>query len=286
MSYSNAYIARTILFFVVVTAGEAPFGCRNNESNRSEPATPHSKGVDDYLKNLESNSVDMRKRAIAALSRMKLSPESEIWRKILVAVDAVAKGDVDAGVREKAMEATVRIVCGWKVTTLRNHPDHQHRAAAAWDLGFSDEFRQQEAEGLDMVVTALIQALSDKAPFVRGRAAEALQKFAGKAKRAVPALIRSLRDPDTWVRNRAAYALGDMKDPRAINALIANLDDKEPTSRSAAADALGLIGGIGAKVALPRLQAALRDQDEDVREAAEEAIYLIRKICETQPASR
>jgi len=289
MSNSNVYVARSVLLFVAVMAGGIPSGCRSNDSNGPEPAEAHPKGVDDYLKDLKSDSADLRKKAVVAISQMEFPPESEMWKRMYVAVDAAAEGDVDAGVRKQAKAATVRIMCGHRVAILLNHPNGEHRAGAAQEFAYSSQLKPEKLEHvecIEYVVDGLIQALGDEVPLVRGRTAEALQEFADKAKKAVPALIRSLRDRDTWVRNRAGYALGAIKDPRAINALVANLDDKEPTARSAAADALGLIGGLQAKVALPKLQVALRDQDEDVREAAEEAIYLIRKPSETRPESR
>ena len=288
MRSSGAYIAWTLLFRIAVAACVLPTGCSDGESNEPEAAQVRPKGADDYLKDLKSDSPDLRKKAAAVLWRLEVPLDDKIWQTVSKGLRTASEKDVDASVREDAKQALECITARWRIHILLNHPDHEHRAAAAWDLGFGYRFSHepQEAECIEMIITALTKALSDKHPFVRGRTAEALKEFGPKAKKAVPALICSLRDPDTWVRNRTGYTLGAIKDPRAVNALIANLDDKEPTARSAAADGLGLIGGKEARIALPKLQAALRDPDEDVRAAAEEAIYLIRETSGERPEGR
>lgn len=147
----------------------------------------------------------------------------------------------------------------------------------------------------------LITALRDGNERVRWSAALALGNIGGES--AVAALIGALRDPDRNVRQRAVSALGDIGDA-AVPPLIEALAAGEDGLRREAAAALGLIGRpaigplttalgsddrrirAGAAAALgeigdPRsvdaLIAVLQDDQEEVREAARQALGSIRK---------
>lgn len=59
-------------------------------------------------------------------------------------------------------------------------------------------------------VPALIEALNDPSPIVRGRAIRIIARIGPDAAEAVPALIERLRDDDETVRIAAARALGQI----------------------------------------------------------------------------
>lgn len=59
-------------------------------------------------------------------------------------------------------------------------------------------------------VPTLLEALENKDPTVRARAASALARMGPTASSAVPALTKALSDPDEDVRRNAARALGQM----------------------------------------------------------------------------
>jgi HEAT repeat protein len=140
-------------------------------------------------------------------------------------------------------------------------------------------------------VKGLIKALEHKDPNVRSEAAKALGRIGDE--RAVEPLIQALRDKYGSVREAAAEALVKIGAP-AVEPLITALRDEEWYVRRAAAEALDELGwkpgqdegaawywmvkrdwekcvALGA-IAVEPLISALRDEDDDVREAAAEAL--------------
>ena len=86
---------------------------------------------------------------------------------------------------------------------------------------------------------------------VRRFAAEALVRISGKD--ALPQLLLAIQDDDSWVRDDAAFLLGYIGDPRAI----------------------------------PALECALKDEEEeDVREQAELALDKLRATPSTTPSGK
>jgi HEAT repeat protein len=79
-------------------------------------------------------------------------------------------------------------------------PDARQRKLAAHHLGNAGPVEET-------VVPALIEALQDREPLVRGEAALALGKCGPAAKDAAPALTALQQDRDADVRNYAADAL-------------------------------------------------------------------------------
>lgn len=93
-------------------------------------------------------------------------------------------------------------------------------------------------------VKQLLQALTEKDPDMRGRAALAL--LALKDPRALDPLLQTLRDEDASVRWSAAQTLGALKDLRALGPLLDALRDEDVFVRQAAAEAIERIefGGL------------------------------------------
>jgi hypothetical protein len=86
--------------------------------------------------------------------------------------------------------------------------------------------------------------------------------------------LQLLRDPNEQTRADSAIQLGRLRETRAVDPLAATLaGDRSPLVREAAARALALIGSRGALTALQ--QAALADNDRDVRHSAQFAIEVI-----------
>ena len=159
-------------------------------------------------------------------------------------------------------------------------------------------------------VEPLIQALRrDRGDGVRSAAATALGELGDR--HAVAPLIAALKDRKIGVRYYAAIALGTFRDPRSVQPLVRLLGDGEtwPLSpgtgpASAAADTLVKIGRpgvpallravahrrsggrawaaralgvIGDRRAARALTTARRDPDQEVREAAADALRTLRK---------
>jgi hypothetical protein len=95
----------------------------------------------------------------------------------------------------------------------------------------------------------------------------------GKA--AVPTLIEACRDSNQHVRLLAAYVLGYLNDRSAAIALMRIVDsDSYAPARVMAVEALGRLG---AKEALSVVQAAAKDPNPNVRNAAEWALPRVQK---------
>ncbi|HVR86802.1 MAG TPA: HEAT repeat domain-containing protein [Planctomycetota bacterium] len=124
-------------------------------------------------------------------------------------------------------------------------------------------------------IPVLAQALKDEDPDNRREAASVLGGFAGAGKTALPALTLALKDSDGGVRCAVAWAMaritGGQATQTAIEVMLSGLKDKEPRARQDAARLLGEVG-TDARSAAPALTAALEDDNEDVRKAAQEAL--------------
>jgi HEAT repeat protein/S1-C subfamily serine protease len=113
----------------------------------------------------------------------------------------------------------------------------------------------------------VVDAIKDPNPDIKVSAITAIQLMGPEADIAIPSLIEALHDPQTPVRLHAAKALGAMTATAkaAIPTLAKVLEaDKSPDVRAEAVLALSKMGP-DARVALPSLEAALKDPNLDVR---------------------
>ena len=118
---------------------------------------------------------------------------------------------------------------------------------------------------------ALIRALRDKDPGVRGAAALSAARLRDST--VVDALASASRDASPEVRWRVAYALGRIGDRTGSSALRRLTDDKSDVVRYHAARALGEVGDSSATT---RLVALLNDSSWRVRTHAAEAMGALR----------
>jgi HEAT repeat protein len=132
----------------------------------------------------------------------------------------------------------------------------------------------------------LIKALRHDNSLVREKSARLLYGFAPKAQKAIPALTEALKDSDAFVRQWVATALENLASifgpilKVAVPGLTDLLKDDDFMVREWAAHALGSIGN-SAKAAIPALkEAAMRDVEPSVKEAAANALD---EIQEGQP---
>ena len=134
------------------------------------------------------------------------------------------------------------------------------------------------------VLDALLERLHDREPEVRAAAAEALHSY--YSYRALQGLIAALRDDHAEVRGAAAEALSNFRRPEVVEPLIAVMEnDSAVTTRLKAIETLGYVvearemtfwdyvfperDGVG------RLLDLMEDEDEDIAEAALEALARI-----------
>jgi HEAT repeat protein len=141
---------------------------------------------------------------------------------------------------------------------LLKNPDWVVRREAAITLG---------EMGDERCVEPLCHALRDGDWQVREVAIEGLGQIGSPA---VELLIKLLRDWD--VRKYAIAALGKIRDERVLNPLMLQLRNDEFKD-----DALNALVELG-EPALPRLVAALKDKDENVRKQAVKALGLIKHV--------
>lgn len=122
-------------------------------------------------------------------------------------------------------------------------------------------------------VPGLAEVLSDKEPFLRSRAAEALGRIGPEAASSAAALIGLLRDDDADTRTRAGAALVSIRpaSEELAKPFGTVLKDKNEACRVLA---IATLAGIGweAKVSVPLLSEALRDDSADVRSAAAQGL--------------
>jgi HEAT repeat protein len=261
-------------------------------------------GVEPLIAALKDQHDDLRKAAVQALGKMgapAVEPliaalRDQDWHVRNYAVEAIvqigapavqpliaALKDEDKNVRPAAAGALDRLA--WS-------PDDGEAGAVYWAV------KGQWGKCVEIgapAVEPLIAVLRDRGWGGRRAAAEALGQI-GDA-RAVEPLIAALQNLDWDVRQAAAVALGQIGDPRAVEPLIAVLKDQHGNVRTAAAEALhrlawspdsGAAGAaywaakgewgkcveIGAPAVEP-LIAALKDEDNNVRQAAAGALSQI-----------
>ena len=88
--------------------------------------------------------------------------------------------------------------------------------------------------------------------------------------------LNDLRSSLAGVRSRAVWQLGQLGDRSAVPALLEALQDENEDVRWAAAWALGELGD---KAAIPALTVASeKDESEDVRSRAWEALRILRSV--------
>jgi HEAT repeat protein len=153
-----------------------------------------------------------------------------------------------------------------KLLALLNDPDPPTRHQAALALGRMD----------GLVEARLLECLQDESSFVREGAAKAIGRLNSKPKEAVEPLSKLLCDPDRYVRREAGDALiklgvGGSDQIMAATETLMSVGARE---RRWAAERLGNERS-RAKLAVPSLTRLLDDPEEEVREAAKEALKKI-----------
>jgi HEAT repeat protein len=126
-------------------------------------------------------------------------------------------------------------------------------------------------------VPALTGALKDRTPIAREWAADVLSRFGQEARSAVGALGSLLNDTEADVRIWAAIALAMIARKASVLPILVEGSSHPDNAvvRERSVRALGALGPI-AKPAVPSLEEALADDDEAVRQAADEVLKRMR----------
>jgi HEAT repeat protein len=258
------------LLAAILGAGEATASHLIAGQN-NEQLTPIQREIEHQRRRLNSADIEERRDALMRLGSLKRPDASR--------VAAIGLSDVALIVRVTAMHA-IRSVPPAEATSLLIPllPDKSEfvRREAAYALG---ETRSRTA------VASLISLLtSDKDAGVRGAAAVALGEIGDES--AVQPLSQVLAGrtekkkkaktgENQFVMRAAARSLGQIRSRSGVDVLIATLanDANDNDVRREAAKALGLIGDASAG---PALQAAFASSDPYLREAAREALRLLK----------
>ena len=254
--------------------------------------------ISSLIRNLDDNDVNIRLKAMYALSMLNAKDHS-------VAPHLIHHlNDTDMEVRFAAV-----VVLG-KLGT---------EAIPSLLQGLEStlpEIRRGSAEAIGRIgpvarktIPTLVNMLNDAEPAVREKAAEALGDIGPVAESAIQPLIRSLADADLYVCGKATSALASIGQV-AVAPLMQALKSQNATVRQCAATALGKLGadahpasqaliecvddaeanvrwcavmallnlGDHARNAVPALLNSLHDRDEDVRWAATLALREISTV--------
>lgn len=157
------------------------------------------------------------------------------------------------------------------IKALGDGNSHLRRFAASF-------LEKHNALTVELKVKRYIVDLGDSNTSVHTRAAEAIGNIGSAASEAIPLLIKLLGNNDYYVRLHASRALekiGALSSELKVKRYSSDLGDSNQAVRSKAAEALSIIGQ-DAKEALPKLIKLLTDEDESVRNAAENAVHKIK----------
>jgi prepilin-type N-terminal cleavage/methylation domain-containing protein len=145
------------------------------------------------------------------------------------------------------------------VTYLKDS-DTMNQCEAAEALGIVGRNR------MEIVIPALMNALTNSTGNARACAADALAKFGNDARSAVPALLSASKGQDAYLQIRAATAVKIIapETPNALAPLIRDLKSIEPGVRQQTIYALGSLGTNAAE-AIPALLKCLSHSDFTTR---------------------
>ena len=251
------------------------------------------------------NQVSSERRAQVVERLVELAEENARLDFAIVLKLALADDDYD--VQEKAIagmwEGEDRTVIPLLLNILQSDAPPPVRASAAAALGKYSLLAQEDKilpKDAQLVQESLMSSLQDDGNTVevRRRALEAVSPFntpriheyirwaygsgeqtlkgsslyaMGKTQETawLPAIIPELRSTDPSLRYEAVCACSELGEEDMVEHLIPLLEDDDTQVQMAAVSAMGNIGGTLAKRALRR---CLRDADETLKEAVQEAL--------------
>lgn len=258
--------------------GKKPDGPPEDPKDSGDKVAKKETGASDPLEDLKSKDLAVRQQAVVALEKAggggkpAVKPLLEVLKDRSEAAPAVQ-------LRKGAVKALAK-----SAATLPS--DWQDSLAANLRLSIKDPNPEVRLLALDamartgkIAIPLVADCLSEQDPAVRIKAAEILAKMGPDARNTVPALLDAARRADLTTRVALAGHLVKL-DP-VNDAVIPILIDAFKTSdagvRKAAAVALGEMGKFAFKAAeVPLYEVATKDKDEQVRDAATDALARVR----------
>jgi HEAT repeat protein len=204
----------------------------------------HRSSIKALLSALNDEDTDVRLAVSSALTLMNWRPGSEAQRARFAV--AAQKWDDAVTVGAEGTDALLFAL---------NDVHRQVRLDAVRSLG---------RLGVSRAIDHLVYLLDDHFPDIAQAAAEALGKIGQP--RSVEGLVLALQRED--VRHAAIDALGQIGDPSAVMPLVGVLKGRDPATRRKAMEALSMIG----RDAVEALTATLRTADNEVRKLAAEVL--------------
>ncbi len=179
-------------------------------------------------------TVTCKRFTVSASFKLKINPaQPDALRKIITQLDEKLR----TGNVQTLSEAALAL------STLHEEAIIAPLAAVLTKSGDISNAKYSAIEGIsqfptDSAADALRAALQDREPFIRGAAAEALQKIR-KVAHVLPNLLQDIASPIATTREMAARSLGATQSPQALAPLLKALDDADANVRFMAAKSLG-----------------------------------------------
>lgn len=258
---------------------------------------PRESAIPFLLEAMRDKEKYIRSAAINAISKYDANPTARITALIIAAADpdegvrnsALRRigGDPDASLpvlreflRNRENEESLRAAALMLLAELVHDREEEVLALAGEILDAEDEpvsvracaaaVFSRDYEEHEGVEEALIAGLARGSDIVRKYAAERLDYSTSPA--AAAALAAALADKNDEVALAAADGLDTAEEVDAVPALVRAVGDKtRPELRQAAIASLGWIGK-GGQQSIPALLPCLKDEDEDIRVTALQAI--------------
>lgn len=236
--------------------------------------------VDEFARDLTSSQPVVRRQAAVALGRAKdvaavpallqalKDPQADVRREAARALgllkDARATAALVAALGDA--EVNVRVCAAYALGEIRQPETTEPllKALRDADYGVRDQAAWALAGMHDAKILPRVAALLKEADADAMHTVWLLKEL--DAKGAVAALAALLQEKDTQVKLRAVEALGSLKSPEATHAAEAALKDADATVRQAAMQLVGTTGGAEGRKRLRDLAAT--ETDPKAREAA------------------
>lgn len=236
--------------------------------------------IERLLKELKGENAAAKERASAKLRAAAAERPDDFQTGAAVsALTALMDFGQDWGVRQTALgildEAAPRQAVAAVLAEFRSERREARRDAArkftrVTESMFPALVREIKRQALPDLLAA---AGGDEQWGVRAAAISVLGRL--KREEALPVLVDALGCDNHWVRDEAAIALANYraKAAPAVPRLIEALSD--PTANAYAAQALGAVGAAAA-AAVPFLEKAARDGDDELADSASESVAKIK----------
>ncbi len=192
------------------------------------------------------------------------------WIELAQSEDPLDVEEAIAVLSDVGPSASAALPAITKALKSESAPIRVKAAVAVWKIGR----RGKEA------VPVLVEVLQDPTNNSRMQAIVMVATIGPDAVAAAPMLVAALADRNTLLRQRAAVTLEQLG-AEAAAFVVEGLSHSDPTVRRYSATILGRLPPAAAQAAKPKLTAALKDKDAQVRLNATQALWRLEHHADT-----